>query len=290
MAHLALWVLMAVLPVCVRADYSVFHENGKAGIKDDAGNITLAATYDYLYPLSNSHNARFGGGGTFGMLDMRDGTVLLPVKYKLIGDFYNGLAVVAINGKRGYVDVNGNFVFEPQFDDAASFYAGTAEVTRDGRRFYISVDGKEYDTRPQPEELARQDYTPAPRAAKESAKADAGKKEKTAKQPSAPAKGDEKNGVTAKTTVAKGSSPKRHVSRPPSLPPSRQRHRASMSRAVNCSDALKRATRQCRLTWMLSPCVCKKPTKPLRTLSVRKRNIICSISMKIHGRWSMTPN
>ena len=208
MARMALWVLMAVLPVCVRADYSVFHENGKAGIKDDAGNITLAATYDYLYPLSNSHNARFGGGGTFGMLDMRDGTVLLPVKYKLIGDFYNGLAVVAINGKRGYVDVNGNFVFEPQFDDAASFYAGSAEVTRDGRRFYISVDGKEYDTRPQPEELARQDYTPAPRAAKESAKADADKKEKTAKQSSAPAKGDEKNGVTAKTTVAKGSSPK----------------------------------------------------------------------------------
>lgn len=202
MGRLALWLLMSVMPWALSAGYTVFHENGKAGIKDDAGNVTVAATYDYLYPLSNSHNARFGGGGTFGMLDMRDGTVLLPVKYKLIGDFYNGLAVVSDGAKRGYVDVNGNFVFEPQFDDAASFYAGTAEVTRDGRRFYIGVDGKEYDTRPLPDEHALRDYIPRPRADKDSAKPAAGKKEKNVNQSAASAKGAEKKGAPAKTTVA----------------------------------------------------------------------------------------
>ncbi len=163
-AHLALILTIALMPTSLSADYQIFHQNGKAGVKDDAGNIVIAPNYDYLYPLSNSTNARFGGGGTFGMLDMRDGTVLLPVKYKLIGDYYNGLAVVSINNKRGYVDLNGNFVFEPQFDDAASFYNGTAEVSRGGRRFYIGVDGKEYDTRPTSDQLSVTDYVARPRA------------------------------------------------------------------------------------------------------------------------------
>ncbi|EPW1241895.1 WG repeat-containing protein, partial [Campylobacter coli] len=38
------------------------------------------------------------------------------------------MAGVGLNGKRGFIDKNGEFVIEPKFDDTRSFWEGLAGV------------------------------------------------------------------------------------------------------------------------------------------------------------------
>lgn len=64
------------------------------------------------------------------------------------GNFYHGMAVVGIDGKKGYIDRTGKWVIEPQFFDALPFSEGLAQVrifdggTRPGNWGYIDLTGK----------------------------------------------------------------------------------------------------------------------------------------------------
>jgi len=53
--------------------------------------------------------------------------------------FSDGLASVNVRGKFGYIDRNGNFVIEPQFDAADSFSEGLALVLIDKKPVYIRL-------------------------------------------------------------------------------------------------------------------------------------------------------
>lgn len=46
------------------------------------------------------------------------------------------------NGNMGYVDLDGNIVIEPRFDNAYYFCNGTAEVSENGETFYIDINGE----------------------------------------------------------------------------------------------------------------------------------------------------
>lgn len=46
----------------------------------------------------------------------------------------------------GYVDLDGNIVIEPRFDNAYYFCNGTAEVSENGETFYIVLMGKRQTT------------------------------------------------------------------------------------------------------------------------------------------------
>lgn len=169
----ALAALMFAMPQAADAQYRVFYENGKAGIADSSGTVLVPAKYEKLYQLGDSENARFGGAGKYGMLDIKTGKILLPDKYKSIGDFYCGLAYINDNGKFGFVDRAGNIVIAPQFDSAASFYDGVSQVTKNGRSYYIGVDGKEYSDMPSADELAAKEYVAPAQPHQESASAPA---------------------------------------------------------------------------------------------------------------------
>jgi hypothetical protein len=55
----------------------------------------------------------------------------------------NGLAVVEVKGKVGYIDEKGKEVILPRFDEARPFAAGLAAVAVKGKVGYIDEKGKE---------------------------------------------------------------------------------------------------------------------------------------------------
>jgi hypothetical protein len=58
------------------------------------------------------------------------------------GDFADGLAVVAVSRRYGYIDKSGSFVINPQFDDGGNFNAGIAPVWIGNREGYINKHGQ----------------------------------------------------------------------------------------------------------------------------------------------------
>ena len=59
--------------------------------------------------------------GLKGIIRKTDKTVIVPPKYKFIGDFKEGRAMVEIDGKYGFIDHNGKEVIECKYDYVGSF-------------------------------------------------------------------------------------------------------------------------------------------------------------------------
>jgi len=82
-----------------------------------------------------------------------NGKMVIPVQFGWTCDFFSeGLAAVSQNGKYGYIDNNGNFVIEPQFEYAFPFIRGVALVSIENeesvlinREGTVIVDLKDYD-------------------------------------------------------------------------------------------------------------------------------------------------
>ena len=49
--------------------------------------------------------------------------------------FYQGLTTASKDGKMGYIDKTGNWVIEPQFDNAHNFYAGNIAIVRIDKKY-----------------------------------------------------------------------------------------------------------------------------------------------------------
>jgi WG containing repeat len=72
------------------------------------------------------------------IIDKRGNLISQPV-FRFPQEFQEGLAVVMVKGKYGYVDTSGNWVIRPRFKHAESFRNGLAQVTWN-RRFYGYID------------------------------------------------------------------------------------------------------------------------------------------------------
>jgi hypothetical protein len=70
------------------------------------------------------------------------GKIVIPAQFNGISRFSEGLAIVSINGKYGFIDRTGKIVISPQFDDTYGFSKGLAGVWIDGKLGYIDQTGK----------------------------------------------------------------------------------------------------------------------------------------------------
>jgi hypothetical protein len=71
--------------------------------------------------------------------------VVIPFQYNEAGDFGDGLAVVKLKGKYGFIDETGKVAIPLIYDDADGFLYGNAEVTLNGKEIKIDVTGKEVE-------------------------------------------------------------------------------------------------------------------------------------------------
>lgn len=65
--------------------------------------------------------------GKYGFVDT-SGRIAIPLVYEDARSFGNGYAGVMIEGKFGFIDKAGNLVIEPRFDDVRSFKDGACAV------------------------------------------------------------------------------------------------------------------------------------------------------------------
>jgi hypothetical protein len=71
--------------------------------------------------------------------------MVIPAQFNTAAEFSEGLAVVSIGGKFGYIDKSGKFVINPQWDSALNFDKGVAEVWLTQPKYkkgYINKQGK----------------------------------------------------------------------------------------------------------------------------------------------------
>ena len=71
------------------------------------------------------------------------GEMVVPFKYDEVWDFNEGLAVVKLNGKYGYINKNGKEVTQLKYDREFHFSEGLAAVKLNGKYGYINKNGKE---------------------------------------------------------------------------------------------------------------------------------------------------
>ena len=103
--------------------------------------------YDYVGPFSEGL-AVVTLNDKCGYID-KTGKEVVPCKYDSLvthsyeGEFSEGLAMVALNGKYGYIDMTGKEVIPCQYDRAKDFSEGLAAVEQNGKWGYIDKTGKE---------------------------------------------------------------------------------------------------------------------------------------------------
>ena len=76
----------------------------------------------------------------FGFID-KSGKEVIPLKYDWGYDFSNGLAEVRLNNKYGFIDKSGNEVIPLKYDLTFDFSNGKAKVEFNGESFYIDKQG-----------------------------------------------------------------------------------------------------------------------------------------------------
>ena len=69
---------------------------------------------------------------------------MISEKYDEIGDFIDGLAVVVLDGKWGFIDRTGKEITPLKYDYALDFHEGSAGVEMEGRWGRIDKDGNEH--------------------------------------------------------------------------------------------------------------------------------------------------
>ncbi|HAB50885.1 MAG TPA: hypothetical protein DCE80_01675, partial [Ignavibacteriales bacterium] len=67
---------------------------------------------------------------------------VIPLKYDLADDFVEGLAMVELNGKRGFIDKEGKEVTPLKYDWASRGGEGFATVVLNGKRGFVDKNGR----------------------------------------------------------------------------------------------------------------------------------------------------
>jgi hypothetical protein len=137
---------------CMEDHIFIYQKDGKFGIMDTRGKIlTRLDDNDYqdLYPISED----FLGvkiNGKFGFVDV-DGKLRVANRYDAIGRYKNGLAAIQLLGKWGFIDRIERLTIQPRYDEVGEFEEGVCVVKSKGKFGLVDrkdelVHGFEYDS------------------------------------------------------------------------------------------------------------------------------------------------
>lgn len=126
----------------------------KAGMIDTTGKLIAACKYEWVETRQMSGKkgynfetvflaglAKIMINSKFGLIDKRFKEIVAP-KYDGIGYFSEGLAVVALKDKLGFIDTTGTLVIPMIFDhDGFSFFHGSGPKFKDGK-VKVNISGK----------------------------------------------------------------------------------------------------------------------------------------------------
>ena len=123
-------------------NHSIVKYQGKYRIIDSAGNETMDLKYDRTEILDTG-SALVSRKKEKGLINSSGYEVAPLEKYSDISTFFEGLARVNLNGKRGFIDQRGNLAIAPEYEEGNIFKEGFAAVKLNGKWGFIDRNGKE---------------------------------------------------------------------------------------------------------------------------------------------------
>lgn len=129
------------------------------GFKDEAGKLFIPCKYTFAYAFSDGlaavniggrlgfdkeyTNDYFVNGGKWGYIN-ETGKLIIPAKYDGADPFYEGFAIVDVNGKKAFIDKTGKAICPFMYDMMNPFSEGLAAVASgDPLKYsYIDTSGK----------------------------------------------------------------------------------------------------------------------------------------------------
>lgn len=118
----------------------------KAGCVDKNGDFVIPLQ-NFYWPnhfsegLASVRIVDNNGTSKFCYIDKTGKVIIKPQFDPFPGNFQEGLANVKVSGKYGYINKTGEFVIEPLFDNAADFKGGIAKVQVGKGNAYIDIKG-----------------------------------------------------------------------------------------------------------------------------------------------------
>lgn len=110
---------------------------------DKNGKKVAPCPYTSIYPCDEVKISKVEYNDKWGYIDTTNGKEIVPCKYEHTDYFSEGLGIVRLNGKYGYVDTNGTEVIPCKYDGTTGFYGGLAKVELNGKYGYIDKNGIE---------------------------------------------------------------------------------------------------------------------------------------------------
>jgi hypothetical protein len=104
------------------------------GFIDSEGNVVIPPKYEVAEDFSEGLAlvAEYGWGRAYGFINTFGEVVIPPLEgITVLGAFHEGLCVVEVDGKSGYINKTGTMAIVPQFDAAYDFKHGVALVSAD---------------------------------------------------------------------------------------------------------------------------------------------------------------
>ncbi|WP_264509980.1 WG repeat-containing protein [Flavobacterium sp. N1719] len=121
--------------------FAIVSENYFYGIIDTSGREILSKKYMRITPSKSGMYLLFDDETNFSYFNIEEKKLLNP-KFDYAYDFYDGLALVGIKDKFGYIDKYGNFIINAQYSKAGFFSEGLAPVKINGKWGFIDKKGQ----------------------------------------------------------------------------------------------------------------------------------------------------
>ncbi len=120
-------------------------ENGKYGFVDINSNIKIPAKFSLAFDFDRGVS-RFVAARKTGLIDKNGVVILAPKHYELVLPFNeSGFAIVQHKqfGPKGLINLEGQEILAPVYDEIDPFYNGYARVRKNKRYGFISLSGEE---------------------------------------------------------------------------------------------------------------------------------------------------
>ncbi|MGD9643139.1 MAG: WG repeat-containing protein [Elusimicrobiales bacterium] len=117
-------------------------DKGRVGFCYADGSVAIPGRYDFALDFTEGL-ALVRLGNKRGYVDHAGNEVIKPARYSLAGQFSDGLAQVKRGDKFGYIDRAGRLAIEPVYDDARAFSEGLAPVRLGAKWGYIDGKGRQ---------------------------------------------------------------------------------------------------------------------------------------------------
>lgn len=114
----------------------------KHGMIDINGKLIIPLKYDAVFEQEQTKLIIARSGGNYQIYN-KETKKIGSAKYTDVHDEVSeGMILVTLKTKKGYIDVTGREVIKPSFDVAGNFENGKAEVEKNGETFFIDKSGK----------------------------------------------------------------------------------------------------------------------------------------------------